>query len=104
MAAEMQDALWKYNLAKVVVIDVTDDYRLMQPPLPADWYPVLKETYLPIHRLRRIVHERELVEGFLYDWHERPADETGQWTVGVVQGTYLDQILDEKATKMTRLQ
>jgi hypothetical protein len=83
--AEIEANLWRYNLAKVVVVDVTDDYECMQPPLPSDLYPVLQETYLPTHRLRDSLPRLELLPGYLYDWHESPASEEDPWVVAVVR-------------------
>src|SRR5690348_11046980 len=76
--------LWEYNLAKVVVVDVSDDYRLMQPPMPSDFYPVLEEVWLPAHGLAQSLHNRSLVNGYLYDWHESPDKSHASWYVGVV--------------------
>ncbi|MCC6403658.1 MAG: hypothetical protein IT207_06570 [Fimbriimonadaceae bacterium] len=83
--AMMSSELYQLNIAKIVVIDVTDDYRLlMDPPLPNDWYPVLKELCVPAYDLERWLHEGTLVEGYLYDWHSGPSDEDGPYYVGVV--------------------
>lgn len=76
--------LWEYNLIRVVVVDVSDDYRLMQPPMPSDFYPVLAETWLPRHGLTSHLPTADLVGGYLYDWHERPGNQNGAWYVGVV--------------------
>ncbi len=83
MATIGQD-LWQYNLAKVIVVDVSDDYRLMQPPMPSDFYPVLTETWLPRHNLSTWLAQESLVNGYLYDWHESPHSEEEPWYVGVV--------------------
>jgi hypothetical protein len=85
--AEIGPNLWEYNLARVIIVDVTDDYRLMQQPMPSDFYPVLKELWLPRHCLNRGIEEVDLVEGYLYDWHETPDREPGSWYVGVVDQT-----------------
>ena len=77
--------LWEYNLAKVIVVDVSDDYKLMQPPMPSDYYPVLTELWLPRHNLQNNLPDASLVDGYLYDWHETPTGERGNWYVGVVQ-------------------
>jgi hypothetical protein len=76
--------LWEFNLAKVVIVDVTDDYKLMQPPMPSDFYPVLLETWLPRHKLGNCLPAANLVQGYLYDWHETPAESSQPWYVGVV--------------------
>jgi hypothetical protein len=76
--------LWNYNLAKVIVVDVSDDYRLMQPPMPSDFYPVLTETWLPRHNLSNWLARENLVNGYLYDWHESPQTQDEPWYVGVV--------------------
>lgn len=82
--AVMLPGLWRYNLAKIVVVDVTDDYRYMQPSLPTDWYPILKEVWVtPFDLDRRLAHI-ELVDGYLYDWHQTPEVEGEPWYVGVV--------------------
>lgn len=87
--AEILGDLWTYNLARVVVVDVSDDYRVMQPPLPSDMYPVLTELWLPRHNLSRGFAQENLVLGYLYDWHETPEQESGSWYVGVVDSALL---------------
>lgn len=82
--AQLAGCLWKLNLAKVIVVDVTDDYTLMQPPMPSDFYPVLSEMWLPRYRLGDHLPNSDLVTGYLYDWHETPDHEDGSWYVGVV--------------------
>jgi hypothetical protein len=91
LMAEIAGNLWELNFAKITIVDVTDDYRLMQPPLPSDFYPVLKEIWLPRHRLAEKLAASELLEGYLYDWHERPEMEGGQWFVGVVHADLLEE-------------
>lgn len=83
--AEICGDLWEFNLAKVVIVDVTDDYALMQPPLPNECYPVLKECYLPRHGLTQTLPRDDLLTGYLYDWHQSPDFEGGLWYVGVVK-------------------
>jgi hypothetical protein len=82
--AELFGNLWEHNLAKIIVVDVTDDYRLMQPPMPTDFYPVLREVWMPRYMLSNRLPEEDLVTGYLYDWHQRPETENGWWYVGVV--------------------
>ena len=77
--------LWELNVTKIIVVDVSDDYRLMQPPMPSDFYPVLEEVWLPSHNLANLIHKRNLVSGYLYDWHESPDHQRGSWYVGVVK-------------------
>lgn len=76
--------LWKFNLAKIVVVDVSDDYRYLQPPLPTDWYPVLTEVWVTAADLDRRLAGLDLVDGYLYDWHQTPETEGEPWYVGVV--------------------
>jgi len=76
--------LWEYNLARIVVVDVSDDYRLMQPPMPSQFYPVLREVWLPRFLLMDDLPRKDLVDGYLYDWHELPDYEGAPWYVGVV--------------------
>ncbi len=76
--------LWEYNLAKVVVVDVSDDYRFMQPPMPSNYYPVLKEVWVPRFQIKDDLPTYRLIDGYLYDWHESPEYEGGCWYVGVV--------------------
>ena len=83
--------LWEYNLARVVVIDVTDDYRFMQPPMPAECYPVLKEVWIPTYLIASNVVRDARVDGYLYDWHESPLETPGTWYVGVVHSGLLLQ-------------
>lgn len=82
--AEICGNLWEWNLTKVVVVDVSDDYRFMLAPMPGEFYPVIMEVWLPRHNLATAVQDDDLVKGYLYDWHERPAEEKGSWYVGVV--------------------
>lgn len=92
--ANLDGNLWEFNMARVVIVDVTDDYRLMQPPLPSSFYPVLEEIWLPLHNLERNLARKSLLTGYLYDWHEGPGEDTEAWYVGVVDATYGDHILD----------
>ncbi|MBN9503430.1 MAG: hypothetical protein BGO01_04225 [Armatimonadetes bacterium 55-13] len=90
--AQLIGNLWEYNLAKVVIVDVTDDYKLMQPPMPSDFYPVLMETWLPRHNLSQHLPGTNLVQGYLYDWHETPDNEDGAWYVGVVMADLANEL------------
>ncbi len=87
--ALMDENLWAFNMARVVVVDVSDDYRFMQPPLPNDWYPVLRELWVPTMDLDRRLSSLDLVEGYLYDWHQSPEDVGRPWYVGVVDTALL---------------
>jgi len=87
--AQLAGCLWKLNLVKVIVVDVTDDYTLMQPPMPSDFYPVLQEIWLPRYGLASRLPKADLVAGYLYDWHETPLKDDGSWYVGVVNETLL---------------
>jgi hypothetical protein len=81
----MNDELCQFNIAKIVVIDVTDDYRSVSgPPLPNDWYPVLRELCVPAYDLERWLGSVPLVDGYLYDWHADPAEHGDPYYVGVV--------------------
>jgi hypothetical protein len=82
--ADICGNLWEFNLVRVIVVDVTDDYRLMQPPMPSDFYPVITEKWLPRHNLSHLLSHDLLVHGYLYDWHETPDFEGGSWYVGMV--------------------
>ena len=81
--ATLDGNLWEHNLTLVRVVDVSDDYRLFQPPMPSDCYPVIEEAWLPTFDLSRRLPDRKLVEGFLYDWHEAGCGDEA-WIVGVV--------------------
>ncbi len=83
--AELAGDLWEFNLAKVIVVDVSDDYELMQPPLPTSCYPVIAEVWMPRHKLMDRLPDTPLVQGFLYDWHETPKSGRQDWVVGVVR-------------------
>ena len=83
--------LWEFNLVRVVVVDVTDDYKLMKPPLPKDCYPILAELMVPRAMLLGRISDIRLVDGYLYDWHEKPGRENGVWYVGVVDQLMLIQ-------------
>ncbi|MEI7987249.1 MAG: hypothetical protein WCI55_16625 [Armatimonadota bacterium] len=91
--AELCGNLWEHNLARVVIVDVTDDYRLMQPPLPSDFYPVLRETYMPRYKLIDQLPRADLVNGYLYDWHESPENDHDVWYVGVVLEELANELL-----------
>lgn len=82
--ANLAGELWRFNLAKVVVVDVSDDYELMRPAMPKECYPVIREMLLPRYGLRHQFARLPMAEGFLYDWHESPTSEDGEWFVGVV--------------------
>ncbi len=82
--AELAGNLWEWNLTKVVVVDVTDDYKLMLGPMPSEFYPVLEERYVPTLELDRQIRSHAWVDGYLYDWHETPSEDRGPWYVGVV--------------------
>jgi hypothetical protein len=98
--AELGAPLWQYNFVKVIVVDVSDDYALMQPPMPSDFYPVLCETLLPVHNLSMRLEQSDLVPGFLYDWHEGPEGQDTSWYVGVVREDLAEKLLTE-ASVMT---
>jgi hypothetical protein len=89
--ATIEGNLWEYNLIKVLMVDVTDDYRLMQPPMPSEFYPVVGEFWLPRHALPHKLLKGDLFDGYLYDWHESPASDSGHWYVGVVQANLADE-------------
>jgi hypothetical protein len=82
--AEIFGNLWEHNLCRVVVVDVSDDYRLMQPPMPSDFYPVLREVWMPRYLLSQKLPSESLVTGYLYDWHESGDGLSACWYVGVV--------------------
>lgn len=91
--AELMGNLWELNLVRVVFIDVSDDYRLMQPPLPSDYYPVVQERWMPRYGLDKWISNSLDLSGFLYDWHESPAFEGESWYVGVVDEQLANQLL-----------
>jgi len=97
MSAIMDGPLWQHNLAKVVVLDVSDDYHLMQPPLPNECYPVLVETYVPRHRVLKHFNELHLVEGFLYDWHQSPDSEEDCWYIGMVNSELVRNLISKQS-------
>lgn len=90
--AKLGENLWEYNVARIIVVDVSHDYRLMQPPMPSDFYPILAEVWMPRHNLAKSLPRVSLLSGYLYDWHEPASDEFGHWYVGVVKAslTYED--------------
>lgn len=83
--AKLDGELWRHNLARVIVIDTTNDYALNCSPMPIDCYPVVAETYLPAAGLDSRVHKLQIVPGFLYDWHEKAGPEDGTWVIGMVR-------------------
>ena len=66
--AESFGNLWEYNFCRVIVVDVSDDYRLMQPPMPSDYYPVLSEIWLPRYGLSTSLAHKCLVNGVNGMW------------------------------------
>ncbi|HET6645599.1 MAG TPA: hypothetical protein VFG65_08900 [Fimbriimonadales bacterium] len=81
----MDGDLWKYNLARITLVDVSDDYQTFLDPLPSDLYPVLREVFLPKYKLIQRLLDDKLVGGYCYDWHEQPeSDGDDHWYVGVV--------------------
>lgn len=91
--ATIDGNLWEFNFARVRIVDVSDDYRFMQPPMPSDFYPVLEELWLPAHDLDRLLAKDDLLQGYLYDWHECPLDGLGEWTVGVVSAQLASELM-----------
>ncbi len=95
--ATLAENLWAHNLTLVRVVDVTDDYRLMQPPMPSDCYPVIGEAWLPAFGLSRRLPQAVLVAGYEYDWHEAGED---SWVVGVVASDLASSLGDRSATAL----
>lgn len=93
--AIMDGPLWTYNLARVVFLDVSDDYALMQAPLPNECYPVLSEEWLPVHHLPGALKDGSLSEGYLYDWHQAPLYKGDCWYVGVVHADLVEILMQE---------
>ena len=82
--AYIEGNLWEYNMAKVVIIDVSEDYRMLQSPMPNGFYPVLRELWFPKYNLPKALSTEPLVQGYLYDWHEIGESDRDSWYVGVV--------------------
>lgn len=84
--AELYGELWKHNVAKITIVDVTEDYRHMLDPMPSHMYPVVKEVWLPKYKLAERLLEEGLITGYQYDWHEVPLGphDVEHWYVGVV--------------------
>ena len=80
------DELWKYNLVRVTLVDVTEDYRTLLMPLPSRFYPVLSDVWLPTYKLTERLLKQPFVPGYCYDWHEisLTAGAEEHWFVGVV--------------------
>lgn len=85
MSARIDGNLWQYNLARVVVVDVTEDYRQMRSPMPAEYYPILTEVWVPRICMPQKLADASLLDNYLYDWHQSPEDASGIWYVGVVE-------------------
>ncbi len=83
--ARLSGNLWDYNFCKVVVVDVSRDYPACSLPAPSQFYPVLREVWLPRYRLTDHFVSSALVDGFLYDWHEGTPVTDEPWYVGVVK-------------------
>lgn len=92
MPAQLDGSLTHFNIARVVVLDVTEDYLSMRHPLPTMCYPVVTEMWMPrINMPDRLANDR-LLEGYLYDWHVTPETHEGIWYVGVVNTDKVHQI------------
>lgn len=92
MAAQLDGNLWDYNLARVRIVDVSEDYLLMREPMPAEFYPVLKEVWVPHVCMPGQLAEAGLLPNYLYDWHQSPEGAFGVWYVGVVERGVLKQL------------
>ncbi|MBX3097189.1 MAG: hypothetical protein KF812_10025 [Fimbriimonadaceae bacterium] len=84
--------LWEYNLVRLVVLDVSDDYRLPHGPLPMDCYPVLTERWVLATQIDHTLADPKLVDGYLYDWHESPEIPSGTWYVGMVDRGMIQEL------------
>ncbi|MGI8922604.1 MAG: hypothetical protein ACR2HJ_00960 [Fimbriimonadales bacterium] len=83
--ANLDGELWKYNLARITLVDVSDDYQTLLDPMPSEMYPILKEVCIPKYKLIKRLLDETLVSGYCYDWHEQPEKEGDEhWYVGVV--------------------
>lgn len=91
--ATLDGNLWDYNLVKLRIVDVSDDYRLMASPMPSEFYPVLEEVWLPAHRIAQSLSNAELVQGYLYDWHEQGLEAGEEWYVGVVSAALAQALI-----------
>ena len=91
--ANLDGNLWEYNLVKVKVVDVSDDYRLMASPMPSEFYPLLEEVWMPAHKFHQHLANDVLVQGYLYDWHEKNDDSGQEWYVGVVSAALAQDLL-----------
>ncbi len=91
--ATLEGNLWQYNLIKVMIVDVSDDYRLMASPMPSEFYPVLQEVWMPAYKLDQHLSNKELLQGYLYDWHEKGDQGGEEWYVGVVNATLAHTLL-----------
>lgn len=89
MSAVLDGELWVHNLAHVVLVDVTDDYKLKRRPQPVDCYPILGEMWLPTVVMPQRLAKGSLIENYLYDWHESPEAGEATWYVGVVHRSTL---------------
>ncbi len=92
MSAVLDGELWVHNLAHVVLVDVSDDYRLKRRPKAADCYPIVAEMWLPTLVMPQRLAKGSLIEGYLYDWHESPEAGEATWYVGVVHRSTLKTI------------
>lgn len=86
--ARLDGDLWRYNVARITFVDVTEDYRTLLDPMPSDFYPVVKDVYVPKYKLLERLMSSHFVGGYAYDWHEAPLPEEEpegeHWFVGVV--------------------
>lgn len=83
--AKLGSDLLGLNFARVVFVDVTDDVRLGQDPMPVDCYPVLGVLSLPWFTVESLVPSGLVDLGYYYQWHLEPANYGEEWYVGMVK-------------------
>lgn len=91
--ARLDGNLFEHNFVRVYVLDVSDDYELMQDPLPSCCYPVIAERWIPRWKLPAGLPDETLVPGYLYDWHEAAPANNEPWLVGVVRTELADELV-----------
>jgi len=94
--AKLDGNLWQYNFAKIVILDVSDDYELMRDPLPNCCYPVIAEMWVPRYKLPNLLPLTDLVDGYLYDWHQSGPNQSDPWMVGMVRSALAESLLSSE--------
>jgi hypothetical protein len=73
-------------------VDVTDDLRFNQQPMPSDCYPILASFSVPWFAINSMFPNGINIPGFAYEWHQEPESLDDNWYVGVVDTRAAERI------------